>query len=164
MLVTQLEPGITAEIVGKENTGRYWIIKYASGDLQSCWLDGQYTVVDGDTASLESIAPPPTPRPPAPPKNFGVEKTCTYDYHNMHDRRWDVSILLSWDVEPDATGYRLYKNGALLTSLEADTFTYQDHESLRTLTFSKVILYEIEAFSYSGAAARGRLSIWAVCP
>lgn len=58
-LVFTMNPGMSAQIVGKNTPANYWIINNPTGG--TCWLWGQYAVVTGDTASLPEYPAPPTP-------------------------------------------------------------------------------------------------------
>lgn len=64
--LTALLVGEEAEVVGKytPTDPDYWIIKK---DLVTCWLWGEYAIVDGDTSSLPEMIPPPTPTPSPTP-------------------------------------------------------------------------------------------------
>jgi uncharacterized protein YgiM (DUF1202 family) len=54
--------GETAEVIGKYTsvTPNYWIIRKGS---VTCWLWGQYATVEGNTANLPEMVPPPSPTP-----------------------------------------------------------------------------------------------------
>jgi hypothetical protein len=163
MAITQLEAGGLVEVVAKESTGKFWVINDPTGSTKWCWLDSQYVVLDGDTANLKSFPPPPTPLPPGAPKYLTIYKTCTPNYSGTRRLPWDVTIVLHWDDEATETGYRIFKNGALLATLDADAIRYQDDESVPWFNSGKSLLYEIEAFNHSGAGARAKLPFVAIC-
>lgn len=54
--------GETAEVTGRDPTGRYWYIRNpdASG---FCWIWGQYASITGETGQLPVFTPAPTPTP-----------------------------------------------------------------------------------------------------
>lgn len=58
--------GQTAEVVGKNSSTNYWIIKNP-GSSGTCWLWGQYATVSGNTANLPEYPIPPTPTPTITP-------------------------------------------------------------------------------------------------
>ena len=62
--VGALTTGETAQVVGRDATGMYWIIPNPDGAGQ-CWLWGQYATVTGNTSDLPVYTPPPTPTPQA---------------------------------------------------------------------------------------------------
>ena len=51
-----------AEVIGKNTSTNYWIIKIPNGGGATCWLWGQYATVTGNTSALVEFA---TPIPPA---------------------------------------------------------------------------------------------------
>lgn len=54
--------GEKAEVIGKYTsvTPAYWIVRIGS---VTCWLWGQYATVEGNTANLPEMVPPPSPTP-----------------------------------------------------------------------------------------------------
>jgi len=58
-LVLTFQPGATAEVIGKYSPSNYWIIKTPTGG--TCWLWGAYATVQGNTAALAEMVPPPAP-------------------------------------------------------------------------------------------------------
>jgi hypothetical protein len=57
--------GQTAEVIGREERGQYWVIEKPDNPAVTCWLWGKYATVIGDASTLPVVAPPPTPTPPA---------------------------------------------------------------------------------------------------
>lgn len=72
-----LQLGQVANIVGRNATGDYWVIRNPQRASEICWLWGQYAVVSGDTSGLPvfSAPPLPTPTPDVTISLSGVE-TC----------------------------------------------------------------------------------------
>ena len=58
-----LQLGQVANVVGRNATGDYWIIRNPSRANENCWLWGQYATVVGDTSNLPVVLPPPLPTP-----------------------------------------------------------------------------------------------------
>ncbi len=54
------EPSI---VLGQLNGGGWWYIQNTTPGRDPCWVWGQTTIVEGDTANLPYITPPPTPTP-----------------------------------------------------------------------------------------------------
>jgi hypothetical protein len=52
-----------ANVVGRNATGDYWIIRNPSRASETCWLWGRYATVVGDTSALPVFTPPPLPTP-----------------------------------------------------------------------------------------------------
>jgi uncharacterized protein YgiM (DUF1202 family) len=58
-----LQVGQTAEVLGRDSSGQFWIIRDPDNPAIICWLWGQYATVTGDWQSLPVMTPPPTPTP-----------------------------------------------------------------------------------------------------
>jgi uncharacterized protein YraI len=63
-IIGVLQPGETAEVMGRSSDGGTWIIRNPDG-AGSCWLWGQYATVTGNWQILPVFDPPPTPTPTA---------------------------------------------------------------------------------------------------
>ncbi|GMV32387.1 MAG: hypothetical protein DYG85_02905 [Chloroflexi bacterium CFX1] len=126
--------GQVGTVVGKNSSTGYWIINNP-GKTGTCWLYPQYATVSGNTANLQEYSIPPTPTPSATPTstptatlappaavaNVVVAKICiplimpTFNY----------SGTLSWeDKSNNEDGFNIYFNGALFTTLPANTTVY----------------------------------------
>ena len=57
--------GQVAEVVGRNSTLNYWVIRNPDGTGQLCWLWGQFATVTGNTSTLPEVTPPPLPTPTA---------------------------------------------------------------------------------------------------
>jgi hypothetical protein len=55
--------GETAEVLGRDPTGRYWYIKNPDKNNGYCWLWGEYATMSGNTGVLPVYTPPATPTP-----------------------------------------------------------------------------------------------------
>lgn len=56
--------GETAEIIGREPTGKYWYIRNpdeTEGGMEYCWVWGEYATVTGNILPLLFLSPPPPP-------------------------------------------------------------------------------------------------------
>jgi len=53
--------GQTAEVIGREEHGQYWVIKKPDHPAVTCWLWGKYATIIGDASKLPVVTPPPTP-------------------------------------------------------------------------------------------------------
>jgi len=133
-----LDPGKTAEVVGKNTPTGYWIIKYPGG---TCWLWGQYATVTGNTSGLTEYPVPATP-------TFAVHVTMTWS-----------------DVATNEEGYRIFRNDVLLATLGANATSFADDTTLPVApaVFPPVpgpsIKYGIQAFNGAGNSATKEKSI-----
>jgi hypothetical protein len=74
-MVGALLVGETAQVYGRDPTGRYWYIRNPDSGPEFCWAWGEYATVTGNTALLPVYTPPPTPTPtftPTPYPDFGA--------------------------------------------------------------------------------------------
>ncbi len=55
--------GQVAKVVAKNTYSGYWIIEIPGQTGQTCWLWGQYAVINGDTATLKEVVTPTSPAP-----------------------------------------------------------------------------------------------------
>jgi hypothetical protein len=157
-----LNPGQEVEVVGKNTDTGYWIIKYPGG---TCWLWGQYASVTGDTSGLTDYALPPTPTPSAPaaPSNFKGTASCSPIPATL---TLAVHVTLTWtDVANNEDGYRIYRDGTLLATLEADSTSFEDDTTLPVVPAILTPLpppsvkYGIEAFNAAGKSDRKNVSL-----
>ena len=58
-LLMTVQPGSDFTVVGKYTPKGYWIINMPTGG--TCWLWGQYAIIQGDASVLPEITPPPAP-------------------------------------------------------------------------------------------------------
>ena len=59
--------GDTAQVYGRDPTGRYWYIRNPDSGSEYCWIWGEYATITGNTAFLPVYTPPPTPTPTLTP-------------------------------------------------------------------------------------------------
>ena len=55
--------GQVAKVVAKNSYSGYWIIEIPGQNGQTCWLWGQYAVINGDTSTLKEVVTPTSPAP-----------------------------------------------------------------------------------------------------
>jgi hypothetical protein len=70
--------GETAQVVGRNASSDYWIIKLPSNPAITCWLWGKYATVVGNTTGLPVATPPSTPTPKYTP-TLSVSYLVNYD-------------------------------------------------------------------------------------
>ena len=165
-LLASLNPGQSAQVVGKYTPANYWIID-TPGSTGTCWLWGQFATTSGNVNSVPEMAQPPTPTPgptdtptatatpalPASPNKFKETHVCTSGgalYYNVH-------VVLTWtDNATNEDGFYLDRNGALLVTLAPNTVTYTDDTTLSKLIIvgssPPSLAYSIQAFNGSGAS------------
>ena len=160
-LVGGLLVGEQAVIVGKYSAGNYWIINNPDA-AGTCWLWGQYATVTGNTAGLPEYTPPPTPTPtvtptpsstptpppPNAPANVSVSKVCA----PLVLPQYLLTAIISWeDKSSDETGFKVYRDGTLLTTLGPNVITVND--SIPVI-MGVPVTYAVEAVNATGASTR----------
>ncbi|HUH96786.1 MAG TPA: hypothetical protein VLZ89_05470 [Anaerolineales bacterium] len=173
-LVMSLQPGLSAEVVGKYTPADYWIIKYPGGGGNSCWLWGQYATVTGDTDGLPEMSPPPmppTPTPvptaPNPPKNVGLSCVSVNNSHkvgNFWILSWKWTVTLSWkDNSSNENGFYVYKNGSLLATLAANSTSYTDQFNVSLIVNGTTWNYGVASFNNYGSSVTKGVTL-SSCP
>ncbi len=79
-IVYGMPVGQVAKVIAKNSYSGYWIIEIPNQAGQTCWLWGQYAVINGDTSTLKEVVTPTspaptstnTPKPTATPTNTSV--------------------------------------------------------------------------------------------
>ena len=169
-LLWTMQPGMTAEVVGKHTPSNTWIVKYPNGQ---CWLYGAYATVSGNITALPEYPQPPTPTAskPAAPENFKASTSCSpsgiIGMQNLH-------VELTWtDLATNEEGYRVYRNDELIFTLSANS-TGVEHDTTigglffivtpggPTVTPYPGHKYSIRAFNGSGNSDWREL--YAKCP
>jgi uncharacterized protein YraI len=165
-LIGALNVGQTAEVVGKYQNGAYWIIK-TPGSSGNCWLWGNYATVSGNTSNLPEYPSPPTPTPsiPVAPSNFNANISCTLQNNPVFINI--VSMNLSWtDNATNETGYRVYRNGELIKTLDANSTMTGDDTTLPAIwiinTPKPSVTYAVAAFNAAGESLRAEQTV--SCP
>jgi hypothetical protein len=155
-ILWSLLPGQFAEVVGKNASLNYWIVKYAGG---TCWLWGQYATIAGNTSGLPEWPVPATPTPsvPAAPTNFDVDFDCTLQ--GGLGSLYDVHVEMTWaDAASNEDGYRVFRDDTLLVTLAADQTSYSDDTtqySVKIITDPiPTITYAVQAFNDTGESAK----------
>lgn len=73
-IVYGMPVGQVAKVVAKNSYSGYWIIEIPGQTGKTCWLWGQYAVINGDTSTLKEVV---TPTSPAPTKTNTPRPTAT---------------------------------------------------------------------------------------
>ncbi len=141
--ITDVSPNQNAAVLGKDSSGNYWLIQTSSGE---CWVAARYVAITGNTQAIPEVTPLPlTPAgAPAEPGSLFYSYSCP--------SLTEATITLTWkDVANDESGYRVYRNGALIADLPANSTTYTDNTSRGS---GSVFSYSVEAFNSIGASSQ----------
>lgn len=119
--------GEKAEVVGKNTTYDYWVIKNPDG-AGTCWLWGRYATVEGNISAIPEVAAPPTPTPSIPkaPGGFSVAKVCK-TLLGPPPTPAMTNATLTWNDKSDnEDGFYIYRDGALIATLGPGVETYSE--------------------------------------
>jgi hypothetical protein len=158
-IVGGLLVGESAEVVGKYQSGSYWVIKNPDSS-GNCWLWGNYATVSGNTASLPEMSPPPTPTPtiPDPPKDLEANKVCI---PVPPGAVFQYTGTITWkDQSDNEDGFHIYFNGGLFATVGPDITVYP----LPGLPFpaGTAITMGVDSYNVTGKSVTKSITI--VCP
>lgn len=148
--------GKSAEVVGKNTSTGYWIIKNPERD-GNCWLWGNYATVTGDTSKLQEFPIPATPTPSAPesPKGLTANKICFWDGLSYH-----LSGSISWNDGANEDGYNVYLGNGLVNVVPANGNISPIPNLL--LVPGGSIKMSVESFNSTGKSGKKNITI--ICP
>ena len=167
---------VSAEVVGKNTSTNYWIIKIPNGG-GTCWLWGQYATVTGDTSGLQNVAIPPTPtplvtptftitpsftptkvviQPPSAPSNLSQTHICSIGF------TWNIYSFdgtITWqDTSNNEDGFRVYSFDDNLTGaadiLRGTVGANVTSFNFNTSSFGPSSTIKVEAFNNAGSSTR----------
>lgn len=173
-IVMTFEEEDQAEIVGRDDTGSYWIIKNPDEE-GGCWIESQMVTTEGELGYTPYLIPPPTSTPAAPaaPENISAYVSCSHtrickrgwgDYCYRWETQWEVNIKLWWEDHADnELGFEVLKNGIKLTSLQANTTEYSDWFA-GIYYFKGTNDYTIQAYNQVGVSTPVEISVDYICP
>lgn len=141
--------GTTLPIDGRNEDGSWLQVRKPSGS--HCWVAASTATISGDINSVAVISAPPPPvatnpptvvilQPPAAPANVNVaSRVCAGSTY---------TVTLGWDDQADnEAGYRIYRNGALIATLGANSESYTDSPPV-----GGPYTYSVESFNDAGPA------------
>ena len=152
-VVTVLRSG--QQIVPEGMNGNYWVVKNPNGQ-GNCWVATDFATPSGSTWTLTTVTvpPPPTTQPPTAPTWSKWHYDCVFAPGGF-----TVTMNLVWtDLATNETGYKVYRDGQVVATLNAGSNSYTDvafEESGKTLT------YYVEV--YKDALSADSSTIKAVC-
>ncbi len=160
-LLYTLQPGQTAEIIGKDLPDNYWIIKAPGGN--GCWLWGEYAIVSGNAAGLPDYPAPPSPTPSLPAAPTGLKLNFHCSLNNSPFLHNDVHVNLSWqDNASNEDGYYIYRDGSLLFTLGVNETAISDDTTMAAIALNGTnpqVAYSVQAFNSAGKSGKASKSI-----
>lgn len=62
-LVHVLKKGDTVGLLGKNEDGSWWFVRWQNGEVYECWMWNEYVSGEGAAENLPVLTPPPSPSP-----------------------------------------------------------------------------------------------------
>lgn len=156
--VSALLVGELAEVVGRDPSANYWLIRNPESGPEFCWLWGEFATLTGNFVNLPIFTPPPTPTPvPNFTASYGGKDTCV---------GWWV------DIDLDNTGGVAFESVSLtlrdtvtntVQSVYSNNFTdidgCLDSETKENLNSGGMRTISSPAFAYDPAGHKLRATI-----
>lgn len=167
-LLGGLNVGQIAEVVGKNSSTGYWIIKLP-GSNTICWLFPQHATVSGNTANLPEYPVPPTPTPtktstptatatvapPAAVSNLVAAKACV----PILFPNYQFGGVITWvDNSNNEDGFKIYLGNALHGTIAANVTNYP----IPPVVSAVPISMSVEAYNAGGSSTKVNVVI--ACP
>jgi len=141
--ITFLQAGTNYLLLGQNGLNTWWVVQF-SGNI-TCWIGDPTAVLVGPVWDVPILTYPPLPGQPA-----GFKGTIT-----CHSAQNILVVSLYWSPQSAATtGFRLYRNGALIKTLGANAGGFTDNAP----PFSVNLEYVLQAFNEYGVSDRATVS------
>ncbi len=136
--ITYLTNGTTYNVVGRNSLNTWWQVQ-APGNV-TCWEGDPNGTTQGPVQQVPIVFVPPLPLTPS---LFVETNTCNTTLNTL-------TVSFNWASVQNVTGYRIYRNGTLWTTVGPTVNAYEDSSAPLGVN----ILYELEAFNDYGVAPR----------
>ncbi len=144
-LVTTIKADTSVQIVARDSIGDYWVVA-PPGVSETCWVANEFGIASGNYESLPVVTPfsdTHTSGVPARPGSLYYTYNCSLG---------GLTTVLTWkDNADNETGYRVYRNGAVIADLPANSTTYTDET---TVVIGASMNYGVEAYNDVGASVQ----------
>jgi uncharacterized protein YraI len=141
-IVTFLQKGNAYDVVGRNSQSTWWLVKTTGVD--PCWVGGSNVSINGPMEQIKVIQEPPLPEKPS---LFVNSYVCNTTLNTL-------GVSLDWAAAQGATGYRIYQNGTLLTTVAGSVTSYHDDAPTNL-----DLMYELEAYNEFGVSVRVQTSV-----
>lgn len=144
-IIVTYQPGKVLEIAGRDESGKFWLVRSPESPTGSCWMWGEFVAVAGSHSTLPIVAGPPTPSllPPRAPSLYRYEYFC-----NSIENTFRFSLI--WEDRADnEAGYRIYRDGQAIADLPAGSTSFGE---LIPMPATRTADYFVQAYNAYGAA------------
>ncbi len=142
-VVTSFVKNTTLDASGRNTDSSWWLAKIPGGG--TCWVSNTAVGKNGPLDQLAIIQAPALPDAPAKLDNSHVCVTL---------KAQSLTVTLNWASVSGATGYTLYRNGTLLTTVGGGTTTYIDNAPMAT-----DLTYAVEAVNANGHSGQATTTV-----
>lgn len=136
-IVVTYPVGTQLEVAGRDQSGNFWQVKSAESPTGLCWMWNEFVDVTGNPEAVPGVTVPAT----------AISVTSEVLIVDQWEYSCDGGMLtftLSWrDRDGDESGYRIFRNGALLAELPAGSTAYADTFEMAT---AESVEYYLQAF------------------
>ena len=153
VIVIVLVPGTNYQMIARTADNKYWVVTEI-GKSNACWVPAEMSNAFGNT-NLLPVTTPSAPTSAAgalqAPTGLAYQYSCAFNGINS-----DITAILKWsDRSNNEAGFRVYRDGALVVELPANTTTYTDlFAGGAAVTYS----YRVSAWNAAGEAMGGTIS------
>jgi hypothetical protein len=141
--ITYLQVGTFYNVIGQNGLGTWWLVQ-VSPNL-NCWMGDPTAVTQGPVDQTPVLLVPPLP---GSPSGFVNTYTCNATLHTL-------GVSLTWSVESNVTGYRIYRNGSLVGDVGPHTAAFRDSPA----PLKVKLVYQLEAYNDYGVGNRVKTTV-----
>ena len=147
----------TVDMIAKDSADAAWLVQVPNS-ADSCWVAAQDSSPSGSFQALPEVTPQPsTEQLPSAPIALSYPFFCSYEQGLLYK----VTINLSWtNTAKDANGFRVYRQGVLVTELPSNTTSFTDTADIQ---IGSALTYSVEAYNDAGASPRLTHTIGSIC-
>jgi uncharacterized protein YraI len=160
-VITALQAGKEAPAEGRNNDNTWWWI--LAGGNTRCWVSAITVEVFGPVSSLPVIPAPPTPiptstsQPPASTATTALQPPSApvqLFYENVVCNGQAYNVPLRWtDTAGNEEGFRVYRNGTLISTFGANSTKYTDSPP-----YGGPYTYAVESYNSAGTSAQATVN------
>ena len=142
-VVTSFVKGKILDAAGRNDSNTWWLVKIPDGG--ACWVSDSTA---GKSGPVEQLAIVPAPPLPDAPSKLVSSFTCDAK------KTMTLSVTLNWATVAGATGFNIYRNGSLLTSVGSGVTSYTDNAPM-----GLDLTYAVEAVNADGHSGQVTTSV-----
>lgn len=151
-VITSFKKGTELPAEGRNSNNTWWWVLIGGG--QHCWVSASLVEVFGPATSLPVIPAPSTPVPTVTSQAPAPTAPVQLFYENVVCNGQVYNISLRWtDTANNEQGFRVYRNGSLVTTLGANSTQYTDSPP-----YGGPYTYAVEAYNSAGTSAQATIT------